>query len=105
MMKAVQKISFALFVIALVTATSLVVAKESKEASNEKSKDEAKELSGISIVGNKEAPKSLFIVPWKSSELGVETGLASSLLNEKLKPVDKDVFARELDFYSITAVE
>ena len=67
--------------------------------------DDAKELSGISIVGNKEAPKSLFIVPWKSSELGVETGLASSLLNEKLRPVDKDVFARELDFYSITAVE
>lgn len=62
----------------------------------------AKELSGISIVGNKEAPKSLFIVPWKSSELGVETGLASSLLNEKLKPVDKDVFKRELDFYAIT---
>ena len=105
MMKAVQKIFFALIVIALVTAVSSVMAKESKEATKEKAKDEAKELSGISIVGNKEAPKSLFIVPWKSSELGVETGLASSLLNEKLKPVDKDVFARELDFYSITAVE
>ena len=104
-MKAVQKFFFALLVIALVTAVSSVMAKESKEATKEKAKDEAKELSGISIVGNKEAPKSLFIVPWKSSELGVETGLASSLLNEKLKPVDKDVFARELDFYSITAVE
>lgn len=81
--------------------------KEAKQDSKSKSdkKDDAKELSGISIVGNKEAPKSLFIVPWKSSELGVETGLASSLLNEKLKPVDKDVFERELDFYSITAVE
>jgi len=76
-----------------------------KEQDGEKAKDEAKELSGISIVGNKEAPKSLFIVPWKSSELGVETGLASSLLNEDLKPVDKEVFERELDFYSITAVE
>ena len=67
--------------------------------------EEAKALSGISIVGNKEAPKSLFIVPWKSSEIGVETGLNSSLLNEKLMPVDKDVFERELDFYTITAVE
>ena len=35
----------------------------------------AKELSGMSIVGNDEAPKALYIVPWKSSEIGVETGL------------------------------
>ena len=31
--------------------------------------EEVKELSGISIVGNKEAPKSLYIVPWKNSEV------------------------------------
>jgi len=70
-------------------------------AADKKSKDEAKSLSGISIVGNKEAPKSLFIVPWKNSEIGFETGLSSSLLNEKMLPVDKDVFARELNFYSV----
>ncbi|MEJ2142387.1 MAG: hypothetical protein P8Y24_08545 [Gammaproteobacteria bacterium] len=64
--------------------------------------DKTKELSGISIMGNKEAPKSLFIVPWKSSELGDENTLSSSLLNEKMIPVDKDVFQRELDFYSAT---
>ena len=29
-----------------------------------------KELSGMSIVGNDDAPKSLVIVPWKSSGLG-----------------------------------
>ncbi|WP_455375949.1 hypothetical protein [Kaarinaea lacus] len=67
-----------------------------------KKADEAKALSGISIVGNKEAPKSLFIVPWKSSELGVETGLSSKLLDEKMQVVDKEVFERELDFYSST---
>lgn len=64
--------------------------------------DKTKELSGISIMGNKEAPKSLFIVPWKSSELGDENTLSSSLLNEKMVPVDKEVFQRELDFYSAT---
>jgi len=64
--------------------------------------EEAKALSGISIVGNKEAPKSLFIVPWKSSELAVETGLSSKLLNEKLEPVDKEVFERELEFFYAT---
>lgn len=70
-----------------------------------KSTGNAKELSGISIVGNKEAPKSLFIVPWKSSELGVETSLSSKLLDEKLSVVDKDVFERELDFYYSTVDE
>jgi hypothetical protein len=68
-------------------------------------KDKTKELSGISIMGNKEAPKSLFIVPWKSSELGDENMLSSSLLNEKMVPVDKEVFQRELDFYSATLTE
>jgi hypothetical protein len=103
-MNVTQKILLALVMVML--TVSAVAKDKPKEANKEQAKDnDAKELSGISIVGNKEAPKSLFIVPWKSSELGVETGLASSLLNEKMKPVDKDVFARELDFYSITAVE
>ena len=62
---------------------------------------EAKMISGMSIVGNNEAPKSLFIVPWKSSEIGFETGLASGLLNDSMSPVDKDVFMREVDFYEI----
>ena len=73
-----------------------------QDKSSSQAQDSAKELSGISIVGNKEAPKSLFIVPWKSSEIGVETGLTSRLLNEKLQAVDKDVYERELDFYTAT---
>lgn len=64
--------------------------------------DNAKTLSGISIIGNKDAPKSLYIVPWRSSELGLESDLNSSLLNEGLHPVDKDVFIRELNFYEIS---
>jgi hypothetical protein len=64
--------------------------------------DEVKELSGISIIGNKEAPKSLYIVPWKNSEVGVETSLTSGLLDESNKLVDKEVFMRELDFYELS---
>jgi len=74
----------------------------SQEKPRNQSQGDAKELSGISIVGNQETPKSLFIVPWKGSELGLETGLASRLLNEKMQAVDKDVFERELDFYTAT---
>lgn len=62
---------------------------------------EPKMVSGISIVGNNEAPKSLFIVPWKSSELGDETGLTSGMMDDSMRPVDKDVFMREINFYEI----
>ncbi len=62
---------------------------------------DAKELSGISIVGNDEAPKSLYIVPWKSSEIGVETSMGM-MLNEAANPVDRDVFKRQLDFYEVS---
>jgi hypothetical protein len=86
----------------LVLIVMLMMIVVSAGAKDKQAKDDAKELSGISIVGNKEAPKSLFIVPWKSSEMGIETSLSSSLLNEKLQAVDKDVFERELDFYSIS---
>ncbi len=61
-------------------------------------KEQAKELSGMSIIGNEEAPKSLYIVPWKSSEMGVETSLHMQL-NDSATPVDRDVFLRQLDFY------
>jgi hypothetical protein len=62
---------------------------------------EAKELSGMSIVGNDEAPKSLYIVPWKSSEIGAETSL-DTMLNEGDVPVDRDVFKRQLEFYKVS---
>jgi hypothetical protein len=61
----------------------------------------AKTLSGISIVGNNEAPKSLFIVPWKSSEIGSDSGLQSGLMDDSMKAVDKEVFMREINFYEI----
>jgi len=63
---------------------------------------EVKELSGISIIGNKEAPKSLYIVPWQNSEVGVATSLNSGLLDNSMRPVDKDVFLRELNFYELS---
>lgn len=61
---------------------------------------ETKALSGMSILGNQEAPKSLVIVPWKSSELGDGIGV-SRALDTRIRAVDKDVFMRELKFYGI----
>jgi hypothetical protein len=71
--------------------------------SAERAADEGdKRLSGMSIVGNDEAPKSLVIVPWKGSELG-DTLNISRTLDDGREPVDRDVFARELDYYEIRA--
>ena len=60
-----------------------------------------KKLGGMSIVGNDEAPKSLVIVPWKSSQPSAEALDVSRALNEGRQPVDRDVFMRELDYYEI----
>ena len=53
-----------------------------------------------SIVGNDDAPKSLVIVPWKSSEPG-DTLEVSRALDDGRQPVDRDVFQRALDYYQI----
>ena len=67
--------------------------------------EEVKELSGISIIGNKEAPKSLYIVPWKNSQVGVETSLTSGLLDDSNRLIDKEVFMRELEFYELSQMQ
>ncbi len=62
--------------------------------------DAPKTMSGMSILGNEEAPKSLVIIPWKSSELGDNISLSDSL-DDRARPVDREVFLRELHFYEI----
>jgi len=71
------------------------------EVANSDEPSGAKELSGMSIVGNDEAPKSLYIVPWKGSEIGAETSL-DTMLTESDGPVDRDVFTRQLRFYRVS---
>jgi hypothetical protein len=64
------------------------------------SEDGPKEISGMSVLGNREAPKSLVIVPWKSSVIGDSLGI-STLLDDSRQPVDKEEFMRELRYYEI----
>lgn len=82
---------------ALVLCSNLAMAEDKGKG---ESSDE-KVISGMSIVGNNETPKSLVIVPWKSSEIGQETKLKSNLLNDDMNPVDHAVFMRELNFYKL----
>ena len=93
-----RKLSLCLCLVLFTAVTAVALDAETKK------EQDAKEMSGMSIVGNDEAPKSLYIVPWKSSEIGVETSL-NTLLNEGDVPVDRDVFKRQLDFYIISTAE
>jgi cytoskeletal protein RodZ len=82
-------------------------AQEQTEAAQEQTKKEQAKtenddrvISGMSILGNQEAPKSLVIVPWKSSEIGNSMD-TSTMLDDSRQPVDKEVFMRALRYYEI----
>ena len=84
-----------------VCCIALLLACGVASAEGEQPEDDGdKLLSGMSIVGNDEAPKSLVIVPWKSSEPGGRLEVAN-MLDAGRGPVDRDVFARELSYYQI----
>ena len=89
--------------IAMLLALLLPAVLPAQETKRAPAKDsaEAKSLSGISIVGNNDAPKSLYIVPWKGSELGADSGLGPSLLDARTAPVDKEVFLREIHYHEL----
>jgi hypothetical protein len=70
------------------------------EAAPAKTDKDDKVISGMSILGNQDAPKSLVIVPWKSSELGDSVGI-STMLDDSRLPIDKEVFMRMLSYYEI----
>ena len=56
-------------------------------------------IDGTKIIGNRELPKVLYIVPWKKpvpSELSGRP--AASVLDEALAPVDRDVFRRQVQY-------
>ena len=79
-------------------------AEADNQDSNGNGVDSPKTMSGMSILGNEEAPKSLVIIPWKSSRMGDEITL-SDTLDDRARPVDKDVFLRELRFHKIRSGE
>ncbi len=58
------------------------------------------DLDASQITGNRELPKVLYIVPWRSAEMGDLVGRpVNSLLDEVLEPVDRDVFRRQNRYF------
>lgn len=58
------------------------------------------ELQGTTVVGNRELPKVLYIVPWKKANADNLMGNPmANLVGDSLAPIDRDVFRREVDYY------
>jgi hypothetical protein len=61
------------------------------------------ELDRTQIIGNRELPKVLYIVPWKKPLAGDLVGRPlTSVIDEALAPVDRDVFRRQVQYDSAT---
>ena len=58
------------------------------------------DLTTATVTGDREQPKVMYIVPWKSADMGDLSGKPmNSLLDEALAPVDRDEFRREVAYF------
>jgi len=64
--------------------------------------EERIDMEALSIIGNKELPNVLYILPWKHSDLPdmVELPL-SGLINDALKPIDRKTILRQQHYQKI----
>ena len=71
-----------------------------KPAAGKSNAKDRLDLESTQITGNRELPKVLYIVPWRSAEMGDLVGRpVNSLLDEVLEPVDRDVFRRQNRYF------
>jgi hypothetical protein len=61
--------------------------------------DDHAAIDSTKIIGNRELPKVLYIVPWKKPLPGELSGRPlDSVLDEALAPLDRDVFRRQVHY-------
>ncbi len=64
--------------------------------------DQKLEMEGTAIIGNKELPKVLYIVPWKPAEkTEITTPPINSILDQALKPIDRKTFRRQVRYHQV----
>ena len=85
-----------LFALTVVLITSAAV------AANGDQTDDIKQMQGISIKADKEAPKSLYIVPWHDAEHKQSTRLSSSLVDDSLQAVDQNALKQQLRLHELS---
>ena len=59
------------------------------------------EMEGTEIIGNKELPRVLYIVPWKSVErFELTSPPIISVMDQKLSPIERAAFKRKINYYN-----
>jgi len=59
-------------------------------------------LDETSIVGTRELPKVLYIVPWKDSNVGLLTGQAQlGRFDAGMVPVERESYTREIEYFEM----
>lgn len=54
---------------------------------------------GTTIIGDRESPIGLYITPWRNASAEVDIDRPARLLSLDLDPIDKRVFARQVEYY------
>lgn len=64
------------------------------------------EMEGTAIIGNKESPKVLYIVPWKTTSAGeLSAPEFTSVLDKKFTPIERSNFNRVIQLYQKTKIQ
>ena len=56
--------------------------------------------SGTTIVGERESPIGLYITPWRNAYSEQDIDRPARLLQVDVTPIDRTVFARQVEYYS-----
>jgi hypothetical protein len=82
------KLSLHFFLIFAISCTANVNAQEKLQ------------MEGTEITGNKELPRVLYIVPWKSTErFDIKSPPIISIMDQKLNPIDRASFKRKIHYH------
>ncbi len=77
-------------------AGSALLALPAQAQSQAQAQGDRADMDRTQIIGNRELPKVLYIVPWKKPTPGeMSPRPLQSVLDESLAPVDRDVFRRQ----------
>ena len=59
------------------------------------------DMEGTAIIGNKELPNVLYIVPWKSPKpVSLTAPPINSVLDEILQPVERSTFRQQVNYHN-----
>lgn len=62
-------------------------------------REDLRDDAGTTIVGERESPIGLYITPWRNAYAEQDIDRAARLLQVDMTPIDRDVFARQVEYH------